>query len=72
VEPAVKFVEGDVMTFLFSDGRFDVITVVASLHRLPLSSALERFRCLLIQGGVLAIIALYRIRAIVNTIWPTL
>ena len=55
----IAFVEGDVMTYPFADGSFDLITAVASLHHLPLSVALGRFRALLKPGGVLAVIGLY-------------
>jgi 2-polyprenyl-3-methyl-5-hydroxy-6-metoxy-1,4-benzoquinol methylase len=59
-EPHVTFVEGDVMTHAFAESSFDFIAAVATLHHLPLRPALERFRCLLRPGGVLAIIGLYR------------
>ena len=48
------------MTYSFSDKSFELITAVATLHHLPLRPALLRFRQLLIPGGVLAIIRLYR------------
>jgi ubiquinone/menaquinone biosynthesis C-methylase UbiE len=56
----VKFVEGDVLSYPFPDAGFDLITVVATLHHLPLRPALVRFQELLQPGGVLAIIGLYR------------
>jgi SAM-dependent methyltransferase len=60
LEERIKFVEGDVMTYPFSDKSFELITAVATLHHFPLRPALQRFRQLLIPGGVLAIIGLYR------------
>lgn len=59
-EARITFVEGDVMTHRFSDDSFDLITVVATLHNLPLRPALARFRNLLRSGGILAVIGLYR------------
>jgi ubiquinone/menaquinone biosynthesis C-methylase UbiE len=59
-EARIKFVEGDVMTYPFSDDSFDLITAVATLHHLQLRPALARFQKLLRPGGVLAIIGLYR------------
>jgi SAM-dependent methyltransferase len=59
-EARIKFVEGDVMTYPFSDDSFDLIAAVATLHHLPLRPAFARFRKLLKPGGVLAIIGLYR------------
>lgn len=60
MEGRLKFVEGDVMTYPFSDESFELITAVATLHHLELRPALARFRQLLSPGGVLAIIGLYR------------
>lgn len=62
-EARIEFVEGDVMTYSFSDGSFDLVTAVATLHHLPLKPALERFRSLLRSGGVLALVGLYRSNA---------
>src|SRR5579872_880054 len=47
MEACIKFVEGDVMTYPFSDDSFDLITAVATLHHLQLEPALVRFRNLL-------------------------
>src|SRR5215467_14351512 len=47
----IHFVEGDVMSYPFSADHFDVITVVATLHHLPLRPALTRFKNLLRSGG---------------------
>ena len=61
-ESRVKFIEADAMTYPFPNESFDVITVVAALHHMPLRPALERFRNLLRPRGVLAIVGLYRSR----------
>jgi SAM-dependent methyltransferase len=63
-EPRTTFVEGDVMNYAFCDDSFDLITAVATVHHLPPGLALARFRKLLRSGGVLAVIGLYRARAI--------
>lgn len=60
LEARVKFVEGDVMTYPFSDNSFELIASVATLHHLQLRPALARFRKLLMPGGVLTVIGLYR------------
>jgi len=65
-EPRVRFIEGDVMTRPFPLESFDAITVVATLHHLPLRLALLRFRYLLRPGGVLAVVGLYRHRTLVD------
>jgi 2-polyprenyl-3-methyl-5-hydroxy-6-metoxy-1,4-benzoquinol methylase len=59
-DPAVTFLHADIFDPQFAEGSFDFIAVVATLHHLPLHSALERFRSLLASTGVLAIIGLYR------------
>jgi ubiquinone/menaquinone biosynthesis C-methylase UbiE len=61
-ETRVTFVEGDVMTYPFTDNSFDFIAAIATLHHLPLGPALTRFQSLLKSGGVLGVIGLYRAR----------
>ena len=51
------------MSHSFEPASFDVIAAIATLHHLPLSQALERFKQLLRPGGVLTIIGLYRLHA---------
>ena len=63
-EGRITFVEGDVMTHPFCDDSFDLISVVATLHHLPLSTALGRLRNLLKSGGVLGVIGLYRAQTV--------
>ncbi len=58
----LTFEETDVITARFPDGAFDLITAVATLHHLPLTAALARFRDFLKPGGVLVVIGLYRMR----------
>jgi 2-polyprenyl-3-methyl-5-hydroxy-6-metoxy-1,4-benzoquinol methylase len=57
----ITFVQGDVLTHPFGDNSFDMISVVATLHHLPLTAALSRLRNLLRPGGVLAVVGLYRL-----------
>jgi SAM-dependent methyltransferase len=59
-DPALSFVEGDVMTWPFAPASFDLVAAVASLHHLPLVPGLTRLRELLAPGGVLAVIGLAR------------
>jgi SAM-dependent methyltransferase len=63
-EGDITFVEGDVMTYPFPSDSFDLISVVATLHHLPLEPALIRLRGLLQPGGVLAIVGLYRVHTV--------
>ncbi len=65
----VAFVEDDVMKYPFEEASFDLIAAVASLHHLPLQSALTRFRSLLKPGGVLAVVGLYRASTIADRLW---
>ncbi len=52
---------GDVLARELPDASFDFIAVVATLHHLPLESALIRFRDLLRSGGTLAVVGLYKL-----------
>jgi trans-aconitate methyltransferase len=56
----ISFINGDVLTHSLPENSFDFLVAVASLHHLPLRSALQRFSDLLRPGGVLAIVGLYR------------
>jgi 2-polyprenyl-3-methyl-5-hydroxy-6-metoxy-1,4-benzoquinol methylase len=56
----ITFLQGDVLAHEFPCESFNFITAVATLHHLPLSPALRRFRELLKPGGVIAIVGLYR------------
>jgi 2-polyprenyl-3-methyl-5-hydroxy-6-metoxy-1,4-benzoquinol methylase len=56
----VTFIEGDVMSHPLVEESFDLITMVAVLHHLPLRPALARCRSLLRAGGILAAVGLYR------------
>ncbi len=62
----VSFIEGDAMTYPFAPNSFDLITMVATLHHLPLIAALERFRELLKPRGVLAVVGLYRLNSMAD------
>jgi SAM-dependent methyltransferase len=65
----IDFLEGDVMTYDFPAGSFDLITAVATLHHLPLRPAIQRLRGLLRPGGVLAVVGLYRAHNVVDYAW---
>jgi SAM-dependent methyltransferase len=64
--PNLRFVEADVMTHAFEPASFDFIASIATLHHLPLESALERFSQLLTPGGVLSVVGLYRLRTLAD------
>jgi 2-polyprenyl-3-methyl-5-hydroxy-6-metoxy-1,4-benzoquinol methylase len=65
----ITFLKGDVMTQSLSVEGYDLITAIATLHHLPLISALKRFRDLLTPGGTLAIIGLYRLHTLEDYAW---
>jgi 2-polyprenyl-3-methyl-5-hydroxy-6-metoxy-1,4-benzoquinol methylase len=56
----INFIKGDVLTHSLQQNSFDFLVAVATLHHLPLRSALQTFSNLLRPGGVLAIVGLYR------------
>ncbi|MBV7249260.1 class I SAM-dependent methyltransferase [Streptomyces rubiginosohelvolus] len=55
----VTFTVGDALNEI-PPGPYDVITCVATVHHLPFSEALTRFRQHLAPGGALVIVGLYR------------
>jgi SAM-dependent methyltransferase len=55
----VTFTVGDALNDI-PLGPYDVITCVATIHHLPFSDALTRFRQHLAPGGTLVVIGLYR------------
>lgn len=55
----VTFTVGDALNDI-PPGPYDVITCVATIHHLPFSDALTRFRQHLAPGGTLVVIGLYR------------
>ncbi len=56
----IEYLVGDVLSYPFEPGSFDMVTAVASLHHMDAPVALARFRDLLAPGGVLAVIGLAR------------
>jgi 2-polyprenyl-3-methyl-5-hydroxy-6-metoxy-1,4-benzoquinol methylase len=65
----IAFVRGDVLTYAFDDGSFDVISAVAVLHHVPLEAALARLKRLLRPGGVIVVIGLYRAETLEDYAW---
>ncbi|GFH37064.1 class I SAM-dependent methyltransferase [Streptomyces pacificus] len=55
----VTFTVGDALNEI-PPGPYDVITCVATIHHLPFSDALNRFRQHLAPGGTLVVLGLYR------------
>ena len=53
----ITYVEGDFMVHELPDG-FDVITMLAVLHHLPMEAALSRAKELLAPGGLLLVVGL--------------
>jgi SAM-dependent methyltransferase len=68
----IQFIQEDILTYPFPQASFDLITSIATLHHLPLSRALARFRDLLRPGGILAVIGLYRARTPADYAWAAL
>lgn len=60
--PNLRWLEGDLLDPAVppSDGGYDAITALSSLHHMPLERALERLAGLLRPGGVLAVVGHYR------------
>jgi ubiquinone/menaquinone biosynthesis C-methylase UbiE len=54
------YLAGDFLEFDFGDARFDVVTMVASLHHMDAEAALARMKALLRPGGVMVVIGLAR------------
>ena len=69
--PNVTFAVGDIMTCPLQPAAFNFLSTVATLHHLPLKSALVRFDELLAPGGVLAIVGLYRPQGMTDTAFAT-
>ena len=69
---AIHLIQGDILTYPFPDASFDLITSIATLHHLPLTRALARFRDLLRPGGTLAIVGLYRTHTLVDYAWAAI
>ncbi len=60
-DPRVRWIQGDVMTYPFELGSFDVVASVATVHHLPsLDDAFRRLAELASPGGVVAIVGLAR------------
>ena len=51
----VDFVEGDFLTFVFGDSRFDCIVTAAALHHMPLETSVAQMISLLKPGGRLIV-----------------
>ena len=64
----IQFILGDVMDYTFPQ-NFDLVASVATLHHLPLTDALIRFRGMLNPGSVLVIIGLYKLHHIIDYIY---
>lgn len=56
----IDFVEGDVMAQEFSDGQFDCVATLTTLHHMPIEAALTKVRNILKPGGVFLCLDLYR------------
>lgn len=56
----INYIQGDVMQYPLQESNFNLITIVAALHHLPLYGALQRLQQLLAPGGVLVIVGLYK------------
>lgn len=60
--PRVAYVRGDACASPFRAGAFDLVTLVNSLHHLPLESALAEVARVLRPGGNAVIVGLHRLR----------
>lgn len=62
----ITYIQGDAINYTFQESSFNLITVVATLHHLPLNAALQRLEQLLAPGGLLVIIGLYKAKNIAD------
>jgi SAM-dependent methyltransferase len=60
----VELIEGDLLTYPFEPGSFDLVAGIAVVHHLDFDAALVRMRELLRPGGVLAVVGLARTRSL--------
>ncbi|KAA9151771.1 class I SAM-dependent methyltransferase [Amycolatopsis acidicola] len=58
--PGLTFLEGDFLAADLSDGTYDFVCSVATIHHLDFEAALCRMRDLLRPGGVLVVVSLAR------------
>lgn len=56
----IDFVEADVMSQQFSEGQFDCVATLTTLHHLPIEAALTKIKNALKPGGVFVCLDLYR------------
>jgi ubiquinone/menaquinone biosynthesis C-methylase UbiE len=56
----LHFIPGDLMQLDLTEGEYDLITCLASLHHMDFDGALRKMKRLLAPGGTLAILGLYR------------
>jgi len=56
----IDYVLGDVLTYPFAPGSFEVVTSVATLHHMDAAAGLDRLRELLCPGGTLVVVGLAR------------
>jgi ubiquinone/menaquinone biosynthesis C-methylase UbiE len=56
----IDFVEGDVMSRQFSEGQFDCVATLTTLHHLPTEDALAKVKNILKPGGVFVCLDLYQ------------
>ena len=68
----VNWIGGDLLDPAVRLTDYDVVTAVASLHHLPLESALRRLRELLRPGGVLVVVGLSEPGTAVDVGWAVL
>ena len=63
--PNIDYSAGDIRKAALKPGQYDCIASIATLHHLPLKDILEQLKSALAEGGVLAVLDLYR----AQTVW---
>jgi ubiquinone/menaquinone biosynthesis C-methylase UbiE len=58
--PNLEFVQADVLAWPFPPAQYGCIVTIATLHHLPLETALEKMKAALKPGGVLLVLDLFR------------
>jgi ubiquinone/menaquinone biosynthesis C-methylase UbiE len=57
--PNLEFIQADFLAWPFPPDRYDCIVTIATLHHLPLETALEKMKAALNPGGVLLALDLF-------------
>lgn len=66
IEKNIRFICDDFLKADLPEGQYDVVVAIAALHHMELSEALEKMKRLLRPGGTIAILGLYKEKALTD------